>query len=182
MADHVHLICIHCSTITEAPLAEFDELTAGLQERFGFTPRPRHYARGRVLGMRSLRRSLTDQARSCDGNDTVCYHLGTTREPRIPMSDPLWKKAYDAAEKQTGPALTKLLANPDVVEAVTLGMAVRKRALDDLGRFMRRNLHTVNLPSGTDVQKVSNQIAGLERQIRLLDRRIDELTADKNDE
>ncbi len=44
VADHVHLVCIHCSGITEAPVAEFDELTTGLQERFGFTPRPRHFA------------------------------------------------------------------------------------------------------------------------------------------
>lgn len=94
------------------------------------------------------------------------------------MSEPLWKKAFDAVEKQSGPALTKLLARPDVIEAMTLAMAVRKRAIDDLGQLIRRNLHSVNLPSGTDVQKVSNQIAGLERQIRLLNRRIDELQSD----
>ncbi len=42
--DHVHLVCVQCETITEAPTAEFDELTAGLRDRFGFTPRPRHFA------------------------------------------------------------------------------------------------------------------------------------------
>ncbi len=44
VADHVHLVCVRCETITEAPTVEFDELTKGLQKRFGFTPRPRHFA------------------------------------------------------------------------------------------------------------------------------------------
>ncbi len=91
------------------------------------------------------------------------------------MSQPLWKQVYDAAEKQTAPVLTKLLSTPEVVEALGLAMAVRRRAVDDVSRLIRRNLHSVNLPSGTDVRDVSNQVAGLERQIRQLNRRIDEL-------
>jgi hypothetical protein len=94
------------------------------------------------------------------------------------VEQPLWKKAYDAAEKQAAPAIQKLLANPDVIEAITLTMAVNRRARGDAAEFFRRQLHSVNLPSGTDVQKVSNQIAGLERQIRMLNRRIDDLKAD----
>ncbi|MEZ5228620.1 MAG: transcriptional repressor [Acidimicrobiales bacterium] len=44
VADHVHLVCVQCSSITEAPTAEFDAATRELRERFGFTPRPRHFA------------------------------------------------------------------------------------------------------------------------------------------
>lgn len=42
--DHVHLVCVRCSAIIEAPTAEFDQLTSGLRDRFGFTARPRHFA------------------------------------------------------------------------------------------------------------------------------------------
>ncbi len=91
------------------------------------------------------------------------------------MSQPLWKQAYDVAEQRTAPVLTKLLSAPEVVDALGLAMAVRRRAVDDVSQFIRRNLHNVNLPSGTDVRDVSNQVAGLERQIRQLNRRIDEL-------
>ncbi len=42
--DHVHLVCVRCRNITEAPTEEFDQLTAGLRDRFGFTPRPQHFA------------------------------------------------------------------------------------------------------------------------------------------
>jgi hypothetical protein len=94
------------------------------------------------------------------------------------MNGPLWKRAYDSVEKQAGPALTQFFSKPEVVEAVTLGMAVQRRARDDLGEVIRRGLHSVNLPSGTDVRKVSNQIAGLEREIRLLSRQVEELQAD----
>lgn len=91
------------------------------------------------------------------------------------MDRPLWKKAYDAAEHQAAPVLTRLLSAPEVIEAVGLAMAVRRRAVDDISQFIGRNLNSVNLPSGTDVRDVSNQVAGLERQIRQLNRRIDEL-------
>ena len=91
------------------------------------------------------------------------------------MSDPLWKKAFDAAESRASPVLTKVFANPTVVETMRVATAVQRRASDDLSSFIRRNLHTVNLPSGTDVQKVSNQVASLERQLRVLNRRLDGL-------
>ncbi|WP_420450570.1 hypothetical protein [Ilumatobacter sp.] len=94
------------------------------------------------------------------------------------MHDPLWKRAFDAVETRAAPVLTKVFANEDVIEAMRVAAAVRKRTMDDLGDLIRRNLHTVNLPSGTDVRKVSNQVASLERQIRVLDRRIDELRAE----
>lgn len=42
--EHVHLVCSQCHQIIEAPLDEFDTLTQGLRDRFGFTPRPHHFA------------------------------------------------------------------------------------------------------------------------------------------
>ena len=91
------------------------------------------------------------------------------------MEPPAWKKVFDAVEKQAGPALGKAFSNPRVIETITLAMAVERRAREDVAEFVRRQLHLVNLPAGTDVQKVSNQIANLERQIRQLNRRLDEL-------
>ncbi len=87
----------------------------------------------------------------------------------------MWKKAYDNVEQQAAPAIQKMLSNPDVIEAITIGAAVQRRARDDTAKFIRRQLHALNLPSGTDVRSVSNQIAGLERQIRLLAKQVDEL-------
>ena len=91
------------------------------------------------------------------------------------MGTPRWKQAYDASEKRIAPGLASFLAKPEVMEALTLSMAVQRRARDDLAEFVRRQLHLWNLPAGTDVQKVSQQIAHLERQIRLLDRRLDDV-------
>ncbi|MEZ5376010.1 MAG: hypothetical protein R2733_05800 [Acidimicrobiales bacterium] len=91
------------------------------------------------------------------------------------MSQPLWKRVFDAVERESGPALTKTLANPDVIELITIAAAVRKRAQSDLAEVARRGLHVFNLPAGTDISKVSQQVAGLEREIRQLNRRIEEL-------
>jgi hypothetical protein len=93
------------------------------------------------------------------------------------MDTPWWKKVFDAAEQRAAPPLGRALSNPNVIEAITLTMAVQRRASEDLAEFVRRQLHLANLPAGTDVQKVSNQIASLERQIRLLNRRLDDLGA-----
>ena len=98
------------------------------------------------------------------------------------MSEPLWKRAFDAVERSSGPALTKALSNPDVIETITLASAVRRRAESDLAEIARRGLHLFNLPAGTDISKVSHQVAGLEREIRQLNRRIETLQAGNNDD
>ncbi len=82
---------------------------------------------------------------------------------------------FDAVEKEAGPVLTKTLSNPDVIEWITLATAVRKRAESDVAELARRGLHVFNLPAGTDIAKVSKQVATLEREIRQLNRRLDEL-------
>ncbi len=94
------------------------------------------------------------------------------------MSQPLWKRVFDAVERGAGPALTKTLSNQDVLEMMTLATAVRRRAEADLAEVARRGLHLFNLPAGTDISKVSHQVAGLEREIRQLNRRIEELQRD----
>ncbi|MDQ4103852.1 MAG: transcriptional repressor [Actinomycetota bacterium] len=42
--DHVHLVCHRCGEVTEIPPDELDELTEGLQQRFGFVLDPSHLA------------------------------------------------------------------------------------------------------------------------------------------
>ena len=69
------------------------------------------------------------------------------------------------------------MGNPGVIDAISLGRAVQRRAMDDAATLIKRGLHAMNLPSGTDVRDVSNQIAGLERQLRLLNKRLDEFEA-----
>lgn len=93
------------------------------------------------------------------------------------MAQPLWKKTYDAVEQQVAPPLQKAMGNPGVIDAISLGRAVQRRAMDDAATLIKRGLHAMNLPSGTDVRNVSNQIAGLERQLRLLNKRLDEFEA-----
>ena len=86
---------------------------------------------------------------------------------------------FDAVEREAGPALTKTLSNPDVIEWITLATAVRKRAESDVAELARRGLHAFNLPAGTDISKVSKQVATLEREIRQLNRRLDQQRLDQ---
>ena len=98
------------------------------------------------------------------------------------MDTPIWKKAFDGAEKAVSPPLTDLMAAPEVIEALTIAIAVRKRFLEDIGKVASRLLHTWNLPAGTDVRKLSLQIANLERQLRSVNRQLDELKMEQADD
>ncbi len=98
------------------------------------------------------------------------------------MDTPVWKKAFDEAERAVSPALTNLMATPEVIEALTVAIAVRKRFLEDVGKVASRVLHTWNMPAGSDVRKVSVQIANLERQLRSVNRQLDELKQERTDD
>ena len=93
-------------------------------------------------------------------------------------NSPVWKRVFDETEKVLNPPLTQFMATPEVIEALTVALALRRRMLEDIGNVASRVLHTFNLPAGTDVRKVSVQIAHLERQIRSLNRQLDELKGD----
>ncbi|MEZ5342381.1 MAG: hypothetical protein R2706_13315 [Acidimicrobiales bacterium] len=94
---------------------------------------------------------------------------------------PAWKRAFDEAEKRLSPSVTRALATPEIIEALTIAIAVRRRMLEDIGSVSRRVLHFWNLPAGTDVRKVSLQIADLERQLRSLNRQLDEMRQGDSD-
>ena len=57
-------------------------------------------------------------------------------------------------------------------DLVTLNVRLARRAQQEVERRTRRVLHLVNLPTATDVRRLSEQVASLQRELReLQDRR-----------
>ena len=88
------------------------------------------------------------------------------------MADkPLWRQAFDAVEQRAaGPV--EAGAHSDVFgDLVTLNVRLARRAQQVVERRTRRVLHMVNLPTATDVRRLSEQVAALQRQVRELEDR-----------
>jgi polyhydroxyalkanoate synthesis regulator phasin len=89
------------------------------------------------------------------------------------MADkPLWRKAFDAVESRAaGPV--EAGAHSDLFgDLLTLNVRLARRTQREVERRTRRLLHMANLPTATDVRRLSEQVASLQRELReLQDRR-----------
>jgi polyhydroxyalkanoate synthesis regulator phasin len=87
------------------------------------------------------------------------------------MGKPLWRKAFDAVEgRVAGPV--EIGAHSDVVgDLIALNVRVARRAQKEVERRTRRVLHLANLPTATDVRRLSEQVAALQRELRELEDR-----------
>jgi hypothetical protein len=88
------------------------------------------------------------------------------------MADkPLWRRTFDTVDRHiAGPA--EAAARSDAFgDALTLGLRLRRRAQREVERRTRRVLHLVNLPTATDVRRLSEQVAALRREVRELEER-----------
>ena len=84
------------------------------------------------------------------------------------MTPPLWRQAFDAAERAVSPRAETLVRTP----TFHLGVALLRRA-EGVVRGSARNVtarawHLVNLPAGSDVSRLRAQIGALDREVRRL--------------
>ncbi len=92
------------------------------------------------------------------------------------MTDrPGWRELYDRLAEQVGPQLAELAASDRLAEAAEVADAVRIRAGNELQRSSRRFLHAWNLPAGSDVTVLRQEIGSLERTVRSLTRQVETL-------
>src|SRR5690242_8882722 len=89
------------------------------------------------------------------------------------MAKPLWRQGFDAVERRVaGP--TESAVRSDVFnDALALTFRLQRRVQREVERRTRRALHSVNLPAASDVKRVSEQVAALERQVRSLQRELE---------
>jgi len=81
---------------------------------------------------------------------------------------PLWRQAFDAAERAVTPRAEELVRTP----WFTVGTALARRAQTAAGRSVQglaaRAWHLVNLPAGSDISRLRTQIGSLDREVRRL--------------
>ena len=89
-----------------------------------------------------------------------------------PSKPPLWRQAFDAVEGRIAPPAERAVQTDLFADAVALAFRGRRRIQREIERQSRRALHLVNIPTATDVKRVSEQLAALQRQTRALEHRL----------
>ena len=85
-----------------------------------------------------------------------------------PAGPPLWRQAFDAAEKRVTPHAENLVRTPGFATGVALVRRVQNLAKDTARGVSARAWHLVNLPAGTDVARLRAQVGALDRELRRL--------------
>jgi hypothetical protein len=93
-------------------------------------------------------------------------------EPRsekpTPPAPPLWRQAFDAAERAVAPRAENLVRTPEFNVGAALVRRAQNLAKDSARSLTARAWHLINLPAGSDVSRLRAQIGSLDREVRRL--------------
>jgi polyhydroxyalkanoate synthesis regulator phasin len=85
---------------------------------------------------------------------------------------PLWRQAFDAVDSRVSGPVEAGARSDAFTDVLTVGWRISRRAQQEIERRTRRVLHMANLPTATDVRRLSEQVSALQRELReLQDRR-----------
>jgi hypothetical protein len=86
----------------------------------------------------------------------------------VSSSSPLWRRAYDLADKAVTPRAESFVRTPTFAQGAALlqrAQAIARGAARDL---TARAWHLVNLPAGSDISRLRAQVGALDREVRRL--------------
>lgn len=83
---------------------------------------------------------------------------------------PLWRRAFDAAERAVGVPLETVVSTDMFADGLAVAAHLRRRVVRGLEDVTARGLHLWNLPTHSDLRRVSQQVQRLERDLRELSR------------
>jgi hypothetical protein len=81
---------------------------------------------------------------------------------------PQWRKSYDAAERAVAPRAEALVRSGKFATVTAAISGARRAVGNGVNGVAARVWHLVNLPAGTDLQRLRVQIGALDRDVRRL--------------
>jgi len=91
---------------------------------------------------------------------------------RALMASP-WLQAFKRVERAVGDPLERIAESPAAIEAMIRTSGLRRDVELRAERVLRSSLHLLNMPALSDVRRLSQQVAYLERRVRELSREDD---------
>jgi hypothetical protein len=100
----------------------------------------------------------------------VCYHdAGMSAQP------PLWLKLVLRVERAVGGPVEWAVRSDAYFDAVAELNRTKRRLTDAAEALSKRGLHLLNLPAGTDIRRVREQLARMDRRLVQLTKELEEL-------
>jgi len=85
------------------------------------------------------------------------------------MTDkPVWRRAYDIAERAVAPRAETLVRSSEFARVTAAVAGLRHTVGRGVNGVTAGAWHLVNLPAGTDIQRLRVQIGALDRDVRRL--------------
>ena len=96
----------------------------------------------------------------------------------MPANQPLWLKAVHRLERTIGEPVEAAVRTDTYFDVVTKVNRVKRKAGGVLEGVSRRVWHTLNLPAGTDVRRMREQMSRMERRLAQLTDEVAEVAED----
>lgn len=90
---------------------------------------------------------------------------------------PAWRKSVDAVEGVLTPVAGNVVRNDTFALTIAVVARTRRGVAGRAERLSRQGLHLLNLPAGSDINRLLRSIASLERQVRDLAKQVENLEA-----
>jgi hypothetical protein len=87
------------------------------------------------------------------------------------VGKPLWRQVFDAVDRRVAGPLEAGARSDVFGDAVAITWRLSRRVQREVERRTRRVLHMANLPTATDVRRLSEQVAALQRELREMQER-----------
>ena len=93
----------------------------------------------------------------------------------MPGNQPLWLRIVLRLERAVGEPIESAVGSDTYFDLVSKTTRVRRRVSGAAEGVSRRCLHTLNLPAGSDIRRVRQQLARMERRLNQLSDELGEL-------
>jgi hypothetical protein len=86
----------------------------------------------------------------------------------------MWRRAFDAVEQNVSPQVEQWVRTDQFADMAAVMQRLQTQAQKRSERALRQTWHFWNLPAGSDVKRLSDRIAALERRVRDLQNQLEE--------
>jgi hypothetical protein len=96
----------------------------------------------------------------------------------MPANQPLWLRAVIRLERTIGEPIESAVRSDTYFDLVSTTTRVRRKVTGTAEGVSRRALHLLNLPAGSDIRTMRQQLARMERRLNQLSHDVAELDED----
>ena len=96
----------------------------------------------------------------------------------MPANQPLWLRAVIRLERAIGEPIESAVRSDTYFDLLSTTTRVRRKVSGTAEGVSRRCLHLLNLPAGTDIRTMRQQLARMERRLNQLSHDVSELDDD----